>query len=362
MTVAANSLLNGGDEPASAPRKAASAADVAVMHLRKALRAGLLEGSEPSAICRVAANALHAQAVERKEALEPGRVSRLLKRYGVALPEEIVAEITDDEAGWALMSVEDRGSLLTLARDARVAGKVWMLGAKGQTLEERITEREARRKAREARKVECRRAKRAAMRSPLHVNISAFMRAAGLSRREAERCHRLWLADRLANGGTEPLNSDPTYDLTIYAGQFFTRQSHCETKPWEVLGLSRTTYYRRKANGTLPQDQSPQLSVAKSSDTAGGLSRPASPRQRPLIKKAQSSPPGLKKAGLRVASQDRLHVIKGTPGSYAALAAAATHLRGWTVERHFPGLIEQLHVFNQLQARGSEPQRGKRAA
>lgn len=131
---------------------------------------------------------------------------------------------------------------------------------------------------------------------------------------------------------------------------------------------------QRRAQGVRPVDTISAGSVARFC-RENGLNR-SSYRQAEK-RGAQALRAFLEKKGIAPENWPHLSVGKRIPTEYntatgvatqpparetSRLAAVAIHLAGWTVERQFPGLSDQLHQFSQpMLARGQEPQRRYRA-
>lgn len=182
---------------AQTPRREKTPAEVVVMHMRLAAKLGLLASSEPANVARVAANALMSVAWSRGrqpdlDTTETGTI-RLLLRAGHAIDDpEAIRKIVEEEADSAPMSVEERGERLAITADERVRARVWMIGANGQSYEERVQEREGRQAARREAYNAARRAKRAAQPKAQKLKDTKPWEAEGVSyrtwrRRQAEQ-------------------------------------------------------------------------------------------------------------------------------------------------------------------------------
>lgn len=220
------------------------AADIALMHLRRAASVGLLRNSAPDDVARVFINTLQQIARDRFHDYLPAEADVALRNCGVSLPFERVIEISEDEDRFAFMSIEERGGLLRLSESDRIKYQLWLLGVYGQTRDERISKRDARRADRDRRQNERRKRERAERRGPLHVNISKAATALGVAHHRARTLYLRWLETSPEIDETESQN--PAAHIFIhYARRVFEFESH--VKPWTALGISKATYYRRKA-------------------------------------------------------------------------------------------------------------------
>lgn len=248
---------------AEAKRKKRNVASVPVIHLRKALRLGLLDASDPEAIVRVAANAMQTEARCRGKEFGPEDALRFLRLYRVPVALDRLDAIIAEEDRYGSMTVEERGERLNLSKEDRLAHEVYMIGAQGETKEQREAARDKRQRLRAAAKNERSRAERAATRDPLHVNISKAAQSLGLDRRKVRELHNAWMEEVRAGCETAMHISEPCKEFLLYAAHVCTK-SVSRAKPWEEQGLRRATYYRRKANGNPAGEVEPALRPAES--------------------------------------------------------------------------------------------------
>jgi Homeodomain-like domain len=223
------------DDKQKAPSPKGGDADVRLMLFMRAFKAGLVcsEKDQKGAI-EILANACIYISRCRNGVNARDKFEALCKRYFPDADRELTDHTYNEwleERG--LMTVEETGERLNITPEQREEHQLWLLGARGETQEQRYARRAERAAAREV-----------ARKARKKVTVTSIAKELGVTRMTVHR----WIKTgklKVENGETAP-----GYTLvSVYnkeEAKSVTSGSLNQSQPWITLGISRATYFRKK--------------------------------------------------------------------------------------------------------------------